>query len=136
MRSADYAFVISQVVLALLVVNLWAIDDATTGLLGALRPHFLWTLVAVELIGIASGVWQGVSGTEGRVRALVCSVCPVGLLLWWAFSAEGVHRLFVLLPASAGASLYLGPSVVGVMAGVMIGRMARRYPRMSRPGVQ
>jgi len=132
-RLPDGAFLMAHATIAGLVAVMWTIEDATGSVGGLVRQHYGLLLLAAQAAGLAAGVWQGRSGTGGRVRMLLCSACPVALMAWWFLGAGGLERVLVLLPAGAGTAFFLGPALAGVAAGAMLrrNRLERALARSS-----
>jgi hypothetical protein len=134
MRASDWAFLVSHMAIAALVAVMWTIDDAKGGVGGIVRQSYLWLLVATQAIGVVAGLWQGRSGSGGRVRTFICAASFIGLMGWWVFPAEGFDRVLVVSAAAPGTAFFLGPAVAGVAVGAKLRQIRQRDVRLVARG--
>lgn len=128
MRPATIVFLLCEVAVAATFDWAWIVDNDRFGDLRNIGPNPLNMLVAAYVTALCAGVWEGVAGTQGAQRLLVCAAGPLSLGAWYSvqsvYFADGVGDLLTGLLATAltlpGISLCFAPIWAAVALGAWL----------------
>jgi hypothetical protein len=137
-RTPTILFVVSQLALAaLLVLGIFTEDGEPLNWL-FVRQNFWSLLIAVEVLAVCAGLWEGATGQVGLSRLIVCAIGPATLitvLMAAAYYWGGTPSLLtglVVLPSTMLALALFAPSWVAVLIGNLKLRRAWQVARDER----